>query len=102
MSSGIIINSLFLKIKKPIEDILGGDFLMKRYDEIVDEDLKKCDKVVICGTSLADNKFVEDTYIFDFNLDSIVVVGIVGDNMVDQCIVEFVLCYSYYIVWPCI
>lgn len=45
------------------------------------------------------NKFVEDTNIFDFYLGSIVFVGIVvGGNIVDQCIVRFTFCYSYCIV----
>ncbi len=45
-----------------------------------------------------DNRFVEDTYIFDFDLGNIVVVGITEGSTVDQGIAGFALCYSYCIV----
>lgn len=44
-------------------------FFTKHYSEISDEDLKKVDKVIICGTSLKDNNYLEDLDKFDWLLD---------------------------------
>jgi len=53
----------YYEFVKPIEDILysaGVDYFGKHYSELGEEDLAKADKVIICGTSLRDNKFVGD------------------------------------------
>jgi len=52
---------------KPIEDILKGEnikFTVLGYHGITEKDLEKADKVIITGTSLADNEFLE--YLDDF------------------------------------
>ena len=49
-----------LEFVEPIESILENlkiDFFVKRYKEISEDDLKKADKIIICGTSLKDNQF---------------------------------------------
>ena len=52
-----------LEFVKPIEDILKNNkigFKTKHYQEVSDSDLKSSDKVIICGTSLADNDFLKN------------------------------------------
>ncbi len=52
---------------KPIEDILRSEnvpFMTMGYHGLMQKDLKKADKVIIAGTSLADNDFLE--YLDDF------------------------------------
>jgi len=52
-----------LEFVKPIEQILSEgkiNFFTKHYSEIADADLKKADKIIICGTSLKDNKFLKN------------------------------------------
>ena len=56
----------YYEFVKPVEDILRNlkiDFFVKNYLEVDKDILRKCDKVIICGTSLRDNCFLE-------NLDS--------------------------------
>ncbi len=51
----------YYEFVKPIEDILlnaGVKFYTKHYTKVVDGDLKKADKMIICGTSLKDNDFL--------------------------------------------
>ena len=48
-----------LEFVKPIEDILKEDYFVKKFDKVTNGDLKKADKVIICGTSLKDNYFLE-------------------------------------------
>ena len=53
----------YLEFVKPIEDILsssGSKFFVKHYLEIKKSDLEKADNIIICGTSLFDNLFVDD------------------------------------------
>src|SRR3989344_8400133 len=64
----------YFEFVKPIEDILKNNnikFFTKDYTLINKEDLKKANKVIICGTSLKDNKFIEDldkfSWIEEFN-----------------------------------
>jgi len=48
---------------KPIEDILKSqkiDFFVKHYLDIDEADIKKADKIIICGTSLVDNDFLKN------------------------------------------
>ena len=52
-----------LEFVKPIEDILkkiGAQFKIKHYKELSEQDIKKSDKIIICGTSLADNEFLKN------------------------------------------
>jgi GMP synthase (glutamine-hydrolysing) len=52
----------YLEFVKPIEYILKQEnisFFTKRYSEINPKDLSRADKVIICGTSLVDNDFME-------------------------------------------
>jgi len=58
----------YLEFVKPIEDILGKEkieFQTKYYQKIVDKDLK-ADKIIICGTSLKDNTFLENQDYFNW------------------------------------
>ncbi|MEK6885759.1 MAG: hypothetical protein AABX17_02225 [Nanoarchaeota archaeon] len=53
----------YLEFVKPTEDILRLNkitFFTKGYKEVQQKDLEKCEKVIICGTSLKDNEFIED------------------------------------------
>jgi len=52
----------YLEFVKPIEDIIkdnNTNFLTKNYLELNNSDIKKADKIIICGTSLRDNEFLE-------------------------------------------
>ena len=52
----------YYEFVKPVEDILkdkGIKFFTKNYRKISEADLKKSDKIIICGTSLKDNMFLE-------------------------------------------
>ncbi|MEM4605461.1 MAG: gamma-glutamyl-gamma-aminobutyrate hydrolase family protein [Candidatus Pacearchaeota archaeon] len=54
---------------EPIKNILkekGFDFFVKSYREICEDDFNNCDKIIISGTSLMDNDFLN--YIERFNL----------------------------------
>ena len=62
----------YYEFVKPIEDILsreGVAFFTKHYSEIGRRDLSKAGKVIICGTSLRDNKFMEDIREFEWVRD---------------------------------
>ena len=53
----------YFEFVKPIEDILrkeGFDFFRRHYKELTEEDLNKAEKIIICGTSLKDNEFMEN------------------------------------------
>ncbi len=53
----------YYEFVKPIEDILKRNeikFFTLRYKDLTDEDLNKATKIIICGTSLNDNQFMED------------------------------------------
>jgi len=57
---------------KPVEDILqenGMKYFVRHYREISDGDLKKADKIIICGTSLFDNEFSKDIKKFNWLKD---------------------------------
>ena len=59
----------YLEFIGPIEDILrlnNHKYSVKHYLEIKDSDLKKADKIIICGTSLADNQFIEQPDKFEW------------------------------------
>lgn len=53
----------YLEFVKPVEDILKREklgFFSKGYREINPKDLARADKIIICGTSLRDNDFMEN------------------------------------------
>jgi|SRR3989344_3037517 len=53
----------YYEFVKPIEDILKKDrikFYTINYHNLDKEDIKKAEKIIICGTSLKDNHFVGD------------------------------------------
>jgi len=55
---------------KPIVDILEDEeVLVSHYEDLDTKDLERCDKVIICGTSLADNKFLKDIEKFSWLKD---------------------------------
>ena len=59
----------YYEFVKPIEDILKKNnfkFFMKNYLKITEKDLKKADKIIICGTSLKDNKFLKNVKKFNW------------------------------------
>lgn len=52
-----------LEFVKPVEEIVLNskiNFITKHYSEITENDLKGADKIIICGTSLKDNQFIEE------------------------------------------
>jgi GMP synthase-like glutamine amidotransferase len=61
-----------LEFVRPVEEIVtkgGADVFIKHYSSVEGGDLENCDKVIICGTSLRDNKFVEDIKMFEWLKD---------------------------------
>ena len=56
----------YFEFVKPIEKIIEKDFFTKHYSTIEEGDLRKADKIIICGTSLKDNKFLEDIKKFEW------------------------------------
>jgi GMP synthase (glutamine-hydrolysing) len=50
----------YFEFVKPIEDVVKDGFVTKHYSEIGEDDLEKVDKVIICGTSLRDDGFIDD------------------------------------------
>lgn len=71
----------YLEFVKPIEDILkenGLVFETKHYKKISDKDLQ-AEKIIICGTSLKDNDFIENLDYFKWlNFYENPVLGICG------------------------
>ncbi|MDD5193732.1 MAG: hypothetical protein PHF67_04070 [Candidatus Nanoarchaeia archaeon] len=62
----------YYEFVKPIEDILRYKdikFFTKPYNELTKRDLKKTKKVIICGTSIYDNEFLENCPDFDWLLN---------------------------------
>ena len=59
----------YYEFVKPIEDIIKEDFVTKNYFDVTDEDLKKAKRIVICGTSLRDDVFLEAIDRFDWIKD---------------------------------
>jgi GMP synthase-like glutamine amidotransferase len=53
----------YFEFMKPIEKILSDNkikFKSKHYGEIKEDDMKSFDKIIICGTSLKDNQFLNN------------------------------------------
>lgn len=62
----------YYEFVKPIEDILKKnefEFFTKHYKDIEKTDLDKAEKVIICGTSLKDNDFLENREKFEWLKD---------------------------------
>jgi GMP synthase (glutamine-hydrolysing) len=72
----------YLEFVKPIEDILKREkisFFTKCYKELTQKDLDKSERVIICGTSLKDNEFIENLDKFKWLKDfSRPILGICG------------------------
>jgi len=63
----------YYEFVKPIEKILEGieiKYSTKDYDKISKNDLEKSSRIIICGTSLKDNNFLEELPLFDNILKS--------------------------------
>ncbi|MGV8151934.1 MAG: glutamine amidotransferase-related protein [Candidatus Nanoarchaeia archaeon] len=61
-----------LEFVRPIEDILklnGIEYFVKNYKEINKKDLESADKIIICGTSLKDNDFLNNLKNFEWVRD---------------------------------
>ena len=57
----------YYEFVKPVLDVLRNEeILVRHYRDLSDKDLAKCDKVIICGTSLRDDEFLEDLRKFDW------------------------------------
>lgn len=57
----------FFEFVKPIQDILNTinvEFVSKNYKELSKKLLSQADKIIICGTSLKDNSFLQDVQDF--------------------------------------
>lgn len=52
----------YLEFVKPIEKIVfkREKFLTKHYNKLTEKDLRRADRIIICGTSLKDNNFLKD------------------------------------------
>jgi GMP synthase (glutamine-hydrolysing) len=62
----------YLEFVKPIEDILKRNnvkYFVRGYEKVKKVDLKKCKKIIICGTSLLDNEFIKKINLFDWVKD---------------------------------
>lgn len=58
-----------LEFVKPIEDVLEKNnfkYQTIHYSKLTDNDLKKAEKIIICGTSLKDNEFMNHINKFEF------------------------------------
>ncbi|MCR4327749.1 MAG: gamma-glutamyl-gamma-aminobutyrate hydrolase family protein [Nanoarchaeota archaeon] len=51
---------------KPVEKIVKISFFTKRYKDVKEGDLKKADKVIICGTSLQDFEYTQNLELFSW------------------------------------
>ena len=49
-----------LEFVNPVKEIVKENYLVKHYDDVCEKDLDNSEKVIICGTSLKDNKFLKD------------------------------------------
>jgi GMP synthase-like glutamine amidotransferase len=59
----------YYEFVKPVEDILKEDnieYFVKNYKDVKKKDLERCKKVIICGTSLFDNEFIEEIELFNW------------------------------------
>ncbi|PIN90685.1 hypothetical protein COU57_02765 [Candidatus Pacearchaeota archaeon CG10_big_fil_rev_8_21_14_0_10_32_14] len=57
----------YYEFVKPIESIISStniNYSTKDYDKLSISDIEKSDKIIISGTSIKDNKFLEDLHLF--------------------------------------
>lgn len=84
-----------LEFVKPIEDILKKNntkFVTKHYKKLKENDLKKAEKIIICGTSLKDNNFLNDIRLFSWIKDfKKPIFGICGGSHIIGLILEYKL-----------
>lgn len=84
-----------LEFVKPIEDIIKRNnkkFVTKHYMNVKENDLEKAEKVIICGTSLRDNNFIEDVKIFSWIKDfKESILGICGGSHIIGLVLGFKL-----------
>lgn len=60
----------YYEFVKPVVDVLvDKDVLVSHYEDLTSEDLERCDKVIICGTSLKDDEFLKDIDKFEWLKD---------------------------------
>ncbi len=62
----------YYEFVKPIEDILNENnekFFTLHYLDVKSRDLSICDRVIVCGTSLADNQFLKEIKKFEWLKD---------------------------------
>jgi GMP synthase (glutamine-hydrolysing) len=50
----------------PIKAIIGKGCITTHYSKLTNEELEKCEKIIICGTALRDNKYIKDIKKFDW------------------------------------
>jgi|SRR3989338_600478 len=61
----------YFEFVKPIGNILSRnniEFITKHYKELTFEDVRKSKRIIICGTSLKDNEFLENEKLFEWLL----------------------------------
>ena len=58
----------YFEFVKPIEDLVDNH-ITKHYKDISNKDIENTDKIIICGTSLKDNKFLGDVNKFEWIKD---------------------------------
>jgi GMP synthase (glutamine-hydrolysing) len=51
---------------KPIASIVKKDYIIKHYRKIGVQEIKKFDKIIICGTAIKDNKYLREIKKFDW------------------------------------
>lgn len=56
----------YFEFVRPVEKILRGEYFVKNILNLKQEDLDLADKIIICGTSLKDNFFLENLEKFDW------------------------------------
>lgn len=62
-------NLHYYEFVKPIEDILKNNrikFFTKNYKDVLESDLDKADKIIICGTSLKDFEYFDNLNKFEW------------------------------------
>ena len=65
-------NLHYFEFVKPIEKIIKKEktkFVVRHYSKLNKKILEKAEKIIICGTSLQDNKFLHDLSFFEFIKD---------------------------------
>lgn len=55
-----------LEFVRPVEQIIGNNFFTKHYSKVSKKDINISEKIIICGTSLKDNQFMDNLNKFEF------------------------------------